>query len=159
MFNEEFFIFISFVIFVMLVFKPVKASITTIVNQYSEGVMKSIDDAKKMQMDAEKELLEIKDKSAQIHFEVEKIMREAREESESIINEAKASAAHLLEKRNKLAMERISLFEAQIAKSIKEELVSIIINNIDQKLSSKLNKEAKNKMLEASLAQAKKIIH
>jgi len=159
MYDEHFFILLSFIFFIGLAFKPCKQALISIMDNYSHGVLKSATEAERIRKEAEVELSKIKKKAAAINVEVERMLAEAKEESQVIMEEARIEAEHMLAKRTKLAFQRIAQQEETIHRTVRDELVAHVLRSVEAALAGNLDAKAKQELTAASLKSAKKLIH
>lgn len=159
MFNEYFFILLSFIMVVVFAFKPCKKALIEVMEKYSQGVLSSIVEAEKIRREAEVELSKMKKKAATINIEIDKMIAEAKKESQFIMDGARIQAENILAKRTKIAMQRISQQEINIHKTIRDELVAHVLRAVEISLATKTDEKTKQELMANSLNNAKKLIH
>lgn len=157
--NEEFFVFTSFTLCIILIFKPTKKILTGLLSRYSDNIFNSIAEAERIRIESEAELSKIKEKSAAINAEVEKILFDAKKEGQLIMAEARNKAEHILAKRSTMALQRIAQQEDALYRIIRDELVAHVLSAVEKSLSNGIDNKAKQALIADGIANAKKILH
>ena len=132
--NEGVWVAISFVVFVALVWKKAGAALGTTLDQRTEEIKATLDEAKTLREEAQAELKKYQRLHREASDEAEKITANAMKAAEKIRTDAEAAAAAAIKR--------------------KEELATAAATDL---IKSKLDKDASAKLINADIAQIKKL--
>ena len=157
--HAETWVAVSFIFFIIVLFKPVKKMLLTKLDGRSEIVRNELDEAQRLREDAQHTLAEYQRKQRDALKEAEDIIAEAQNEAIRIKKASELRSEELLERREQQALDMIASAEAQALADVRglasdiaiqatqqllkeaadtDDGVSIIDNAI-QDLTSKLN--------------------
>ena len=159
MFNESFFVMLAFTVFLLLAMKPIIKLLNSIATKYSQQVGSSIAEANKLREEANIHLKETKEKSDILHEEVQSILEQAKKEAQLILEEARIQAEKIIEHRSNLAVQRITHEEVSIQNSVRNELVTHVLNIVEHSLLNEMDKKTEQDLAENSIANFKKNMH
>ena len=137
--DPTFWVLVSFVMFVaVLVYLKVPGMVTGALDKRAEKIKSDLDAAEALLTEAQDLLASYQKKQREAADEAEKIKAAAREEAKRITDHGQERLAQSLERREKLAMDRIAQAEAAAVDAIKAETVDIAIDATRELLATKL---------------------
>ncbi|MDD9878644.1 MAG: F0F1 ATP synthase subunit B [Magnetovibrio sp.] len=137
--DPTFWVLVSFVMFVaVLVYLKVPGMVTGALDKRAEKIKSDLDEAEALLTEAQDLLASYQKKQREAADEAEKIKAAAREEAKRITDHGQERLAQSLERREKLAMDRIAQAEAAAVDAIKAETVDIAIDATRELLATKL---------------------
>lgn len=159
MFNESFWVGAAFVVFVMLVYKPLRNLITGALDKHSTAVKKELDEAQKLKEKAQEILAAYERDHHNATIEIEKIMAYAQEEAARIVREEETKLKEQLAKRAELAMQKIAQAEAAVVKELQEHAADITVSAARVLIAEYLSKEAAEELVSKSLFDIARKFH
>ncbi|MCZ6588879.1 MAG: F0F1 ATP synthase subunit B [Alphaproteobacteria bacterium] len=111
--NPETWVAVSFVFFLVALFKPIKKMLTSKLDGRTEAIKSALDEAQRLREEAQHTLAEYQRKQRDALKEAEGILTEAREEAGRIEKAAAERTEELLRRREQQAMDMIAAAEAQ----------------------------------------------
>jgi F-type H+-transporting ATPase subunit b len=112
-FNEEFFVALGFIIFVLLVaYFGVHTKIAAALDQRAARIKAELAEAERFRAEAAEILASFEKKKAEAEAEAAALVAQAHAEAEAIAKEAHARIAEFVERRTKQAAEKITSAEA-----------------------------------------------
>ena len=134
----EFWVAVSFVAFLLIVlYYKVPSMIAKILDERAESIRKDIDEARRLREDAQKLLADYQQKHRSAGQEAEAIVEEARREAEAFAQETRAGLKDTLERRTKLAEDKIARAEAQAVDEVRAAAVEMAIAAAEKILREK----------------------
>jgi F-type H+-transporting ATPase subunit b len=111
--NPEFWVAVSFVFFLVALFKPIKKMLTSKLDGRSQAIKSELDEAQRLREEAQRTLAEYQRKQRDALKEAEGILAEAREEAGRIEKATAQRSQELLRRREQQALDMIAAAEAQ----------------------------------------------
>ena len=134
----EFWVAVSFVAFLLIVlYYKVPSMIAKILDERAETIRKEIDEARRLREDAQKLLADYQQKHRSAGQEADAIVEEARKEAEAFAQETRAGLKDTLERRTKLAEDKIARAEAQAVDEVRAAAVELAIAAAEKILREK----------------------
>ena len=118
---------IAFIIFVILVAKPIWKAATGALDSRADQIKSEIDEAQQLREEAQKLVAEYKRKQRDAVEEAEAIIKHAQAESERMRKQAEADLEESLKRREKVAMERIEQAEASALREVRGQAVDLAV--------------------------------
>ncbi len=125
--SPTFWVALSFVIFVLLLAKPMWKFVTAALDKKIDEIEASIEEATKLREEAQDLLAGYKRKIADAEKEAEDIVGQAREEAQALKNRMTADLEASLERREKLAMDRIAQAETDATTEVRAMTADIAL--------------------------------
>ena len=136
--NPEFWVLIAFLIFVgMLVWAKVPGVVGKALDERADAIRSELDAAARLRKDAEQLLADYQRKAREAEQEAKAIIDAAKHEAESVAAEAKKALAESLERRTKLAEEKIARAEAQAIGEVRATAVDAAVAATERILAGK----------------------
>ena len=134
----EFWVAVSFFAFLLiLLYYKVPQLIAKMLDERAEGIRKEIDEARRLREDAQKLLADYQQKHRTAGQEAEAIVELARREAEAFAQETRAGLKDTLERRTRLAEDKIARAEAQAVDEVRAAAVEMAIAAAEKILREK----------------------
>ena len=148
--DPQFWIFIAFIIFVIVIFNPVKKILILTLDTKISEIKKNIDDAEKIKNDAQHTLSEIGKKQSQVSKEIEKIDNDTASKIIQLEKNTLLSINDQIRKRKELAETKIEQMTLEANLEIKNFVITSSIQAIIELLKNNLSKDEKQNLIEKS---------
>jgi F-type H+-transporting ATPase subunit b len=157
--GHEFWVAIAFIIAVgALVYKAAPA-ITTALDARAAKIKTELDEAQRLREDAQRTLGDYQRKQRDALKEAEQIVAQARAEAERAAEQAARDLAAGLERRQRLAMEKIALAESRATAEVRNAAVDVAIAAVRRILTETLDAERKRKLINDAIAELPQRLH
>ena len=124
--TPEFWVAVSFLCFLALLLKArVPALLTKALDDRADAIRKELDEARRLREEAQKLLADYQKKQREAEGEAKAIVEQARLEAEAMATETRRSLAEGLERRTRLAEEKIARAEAQALGEVRAAAVDM----------------------------------
>ena len=133
--NPETWVAISFVVFLVALFKPIRNMLTSKLDGRTEAIKSELDEAQRLREEAQHTLAEYQRKQRDALKEAEGILAEAREEAGRIETAAAARTEDLLRRREQQALDMIAAAEAQALADVRGLAADVAIEATRQLLT------------------------
>jgi len=148
--EAEFWVLVAAVIFVAAVGKKVARAVTGGLDARSVRIRGELDEARRLREEAEKLVAEYRAKEKEAKADAEAIVAHAKEEAERIAAQAARDLEQALERRQRMAEERIAQAEAKALDEVRAVAIDVaiaaarevIVAEIDEKRGNTLIDEA-----------------
>ena len=104
----------------------------------ADGIRKELDEARRLREEAEALLADYRRKTERADEEAKAIVEQAKREAETLTAETKKGLAELLERRTKIAEEKIARAEAQAISDVRAAAVDTAVAATERILQGKL---------------------
>lgn len=157
--DPEFWVAIAFIIAVGgLVYKG-GPSITGALDARTLKIKTELDEAQRLREDAQRTLAEYQRKQRDALKEAEQIVSQGRAEAERAAEQAQRDLAAALERRQRLAMEKIALAESRATAEVRNVAVDVAITAVRRILAETLDGERKRKLVDDAIAELPQRLH
>ena len=154
--SPEFWVAISFLVFVgILVKMGVPALITKALDERADTVRKELDQARRLREEAQDLLADYQRKQRAADDEAKAIIEEARREAEAMKAESARSLKEQLERRTKLAEEKIARAEAQAVSEVRAAAVDVAMSTAERLIAEKLAADGGAELMSRSIRDLK----
>ena len=126
--DPEFWVAASFVLFFIIATKPILRSLNKMLDARSLMIEQELAEAKKLREEAEEVLASYKKRQQESLNESETLIATATKEANAIAKQAEAQAAQVLDKRMKLALEKIAQAENKAMQEVQEHIADIAVS-------------------------------
>lgn len=137
--DPTFWVAIAFVVFVVLVGKPILKALFGGLDAHAEKIRAQLDEARELHEEAQKTLAEYKRKQRDALKDAEDIIAHAKEESERMRVRADERLKESIARREQAAKEKIAQAEASALKQVRGEAVDIAIAAAAKIIEAKLD--------------------
>jgi F-type H+-transporting ATPase subunit b len=135
----EFWVAVAFVAFVaILVYYKVPKLIAKALDERAEAIRKDLDEARHLREEAQSLLADYQKKHRNVAQEAEAIIDLARREAEALAHETRVSLKQTLERRTKLAEDKIARAEAQAVDEVRASAVDVAVAAAEKILREKM---------------------
>jgi len=154
--SPEFWVAIAFLIFVGVLIKMgVPALITKALDDRADAVRKELDQARRLREEAQDLLADYQRKQRAADDEAKAIIEQARREAEGMKAESARSLKEQLERRTRLAEEKIARAEAQAVSEVRAAAVDAAMSAAEGLIADKLKGEGGTDLVNRSIRDLK----
>ena len=157
--DPSFWVAIAFVCFVLLVFKPFSKFATSALDSRADKIKEELDEAERLRNEAQDLLAQYQRKQRDAAKEADEIIQHAKDEAERLDREGRARLNITLERREKLAFDRIQLAEQQAVDQVRNQAITIAISAAESVLSQNLSKDKADALVDGSIAELSDKLH
>lgn len=157
--DPTFWVAIAFACFVLLVFKPLSKFAASALDSRAEKIKEELDEAEKLRNEAQDLLAQYQRKQRDASKEAEEIIQHAKDEAERMDREGRARLSAALERREKLAMDRIQLAEQQAVERVRNQAIAVAISAAESVLADNLAKDKADALINNSIAGLSDKLH
>ena len=151
--NATLWVAISFIIFVFLVFKPIKNMMLTNLDNKISELKSQLNESRKLKEDAEKLLSEHNKKYKETLIKIKKINEDAIYESKIIKKKVEEDIKNSLLRKEKGFKQLSSQMELKVREDLKNEIIRKTIYYTEFKIKKKLKKSHNSKLINESLSK------
>lgn len=160
LFSEpEFWLTIAFIVFVILIAKPLGGKIGAALDGRSKLIEREIEEAAKLRDEAQALLANYQRKSRDALKEAEAIIASAESEARRIREEAATELEASLKRREQLAMEKIAQAEARAVEDVRNAAVDVALAATRELIEKNLDAEKAKALVEAAIKDLPKHLH
>ena len=135
----EFWVAVAFVLFAaILVYYKVPALIAKALDDRAEAIRKELDEARRLREEAQSLLADYQKKHRNVGQEADAIIDQARREAEAFAHETRASLKDTLERRTRLAEDKIARAEAQAVDEVRGSAIDVAVAAAEKILREKM---------------------
>ena len=150
--DPEFWVLLAVLVFAAIVWKPVRRFIVGTLDQRAMRIQGELEEARKLREEAEQLLADYQKKQREAAAEAQAIVAHAREEAERIAAQAARDLQQSLERRQRLAEERIAQAESKALDEIRAAAVDVAIDAARRVIVSELDERRGAAMLDTAIA-------
>jgi F-type H+-transporting ATPase subunit b len=150
--DPEFWVLVAAVIFVAVVWKPVRKSLIGSLDERAARIRAELDDARKLREEAEQLLAQYRQKEQEAAAEAAAIIAHAQEEAERIAAQAARDLEAALVRRQRLAEERIAQAEIKALDEIRAVAVDVAIGAARAVIVSDMDDARGGALIDAAIA-------
>jgi F-type H+-transporting ATPase subunit b len=152
----EFWVAIAFVAFlVILAYYKVPALITKALDDRAKAIAKELDEARKVREEAQALLADYQRKQRSVGKEADAIVDQARREAEAFAHQTRQSLTEMLERRTKLAEDKIARAETQAVDEVRAAAVDMALAAAERILREKASGAAGTALIDQSIRDLK----
>jgi len=150
--DPVFWVMIAFIAFVALViYKGVPGMVGNALDARADAIRNELDEARRLRDEAQSLLADYERKSREAESEAQAIIEQAKRESEALAAETRKSLSESVERRTKLAEEKIARAEAQAVSEVRASAVENAIAAAEKILKSRATGTTANTLIESSI--------
>lgn len=157
--DPTFWVALAFVCFIALVFKPISKFAASALDSRAEKIKEDLDEAEKLRNEAQDLLAQYQRKQRDASKEAEEIIQHAKDEAERLDREGRARLSAALERREKLATDRIQLAEQQAVERVRNEAIAVAITAAESVLADNLSKDKANDLIDDAISGLSDKLH
>ncbi len=157
--DPTFWVALAFVCFIALVFKPLSKFSSSALDTRADKIKEELDEAERLRNEAQDLLAQYQRKQRDASKEAEEIIQHAKDEAERIDKEGRSRLSAALQRREKLAIDRIKLAEQQAVEKVRNEAISVAITAAESVLAQNLDKAKSDALIDDSIAELSDKLH
>jgi F-type H+-transporting ATPase subunit b len=151
MHDPEFWVLVAAIIFVAVVWRPAKKGIVTTLDERSARIRNELDEAETLRREAERLLAEYQQKRRAALDEAQAIVAHAKEAAARLAAQGVRDLEAALERRRRLAEERIAQAEAKAVAEIRAAAVDVAIAAARDVITGSLDDRTRAALIDASI--------
>jgi len=151
--DPELAVAIAFVIAIVLVSKKVWQTLSSLLDDRAAKIKAELDEAQKLKDDAQKALGQFQRKQRDALQEAEAIVAHAREDAARLVERAERDLEAAIDRRQRLAAEKIALAEAKAVAEIRNAAVEIAIGAARYVIAERLGDAQGQALVDQAIAQ------
>lgn len=156
LFEPEFWVAISFFIFVAVVlYYRLPQRIIGALDARAEQIAAELDEARRLREEAQAILADYERKQRDAEKEASEIIGLARREAEIMAEETRKSSEESLERRSRMAEDKIARAEAQALAEVRAKTIEIAVEAAKTLIDKKLTPAAASKLVDKSIGELK----
>lgn len=157
--NPEFWVAVAFLIVVIgLVWKGTP-TVRRSLDERAVRIKTELDEAQRLREDAQRMLAEYQRKQRDALRESEEIIAHARAEAERTAEQAARDLEAALERRHRLALDKVALAESKAVKEVRNTAVDVAISAVRNMLAQGLDAPRKSKLIDDAIAELPQRLH
>jgi F-type H+-transporting ATPase subunit b len=150
--DPEFWVLLAVVVFAIVVWKPARRAVVGTLDERATRIRGELEEARKLRDEAEQLLADYRQKEREAAADAQAIIAHARDEAERIAAQSARDLQQSLERRQRLAEERIAQAEATALDEIRAAAVDVAIAAAREVIVSELDERRGAAMLDAAIA-------
>lgn len=151
--DPTFWVAVSFLGFICLVlYFKVPGLVAKALDDRADAIRKELDEAQKLREEAQSMLAEYQRKQRDAEKEAEDIVVQAKAEADALAEETKVKLAEMLERRTKLAEDKIAQAEVQALKEVRATAADVAISAARSLIADQLKGDKADALVEKSIA-------
>jgi F-type H+-transporting ATPase subunit b len=158
-YEAEFWVAVSFFIFIgVLVYLGIHKKVASALDARALRISKELEEALRLREEAEKLLTDYRRKLGDVVTEVDNIMALAAKQAETLAEETRQSLKEHVERRIKLAEEKIARAEIEAVRELRNVAVDVAIAAAQNMIAAKLTPDRAKKLVSESTKALKTLL-
>lgn len=157
--GSEFWVLVAFVIAIGFLVYKAKPIVTGTLDQRAARIKAELEEARRLREEAQKSLAEYQRKQRDALKEADAIIAHARSEAERAGERVARDLAAALERRQRLALEKMALVEAKAMAEVRDAAVDIAIAALRQVLAQDLDPQRRAALIDEAIAALPPSLH
>jgi F-type H+-transporting ATPase subunit b len=150
--DPEFWVLLAVVVFAIVVWRPARRAVVGALDERATRIRGELEEARKLRDEAEQLLADYRQKEREAAADAQAIIAHARDEAARIATQSTRDLQQSLERRQRLAEERIAQAEAKALDEIRAAAVDVAIAAAREVIVSELDERRGAAMLDAAIA-------
>jgi F-type H+-transporting ATPase subunit b len=151
--NPLFWVLIAFLAFIAIVlYYKVPAAIAKMLDDRADGIRKELDEARKLREDAQTLLADYQRKAREAETEAQTIIDQAKREAEALAADARKALVESLERRSKIAEEKIARAESQALSEVRATAVETAVSAAHELLKTRVSGSVGDALISQSIS-------
>jgi F-type H+-transporting ATPase subunit b len=155
----EFWVLVAFVIAISFLIYKARGAALGALDQRSAKIKSELDEAQRLAEEAQKSLAQYQLKQRDALKESEAILNQARAEAERFVAQARLDLAAALDRRQRMAIERIALDEAKAVAEVRNQAVEVAVAAVRRILARDLDVKSRSALLDQAIAALPETLH
>jgi len=144
---------LAFVIFVVVMFRPLKKALLAGLDSRIEQIRKEVEEAQRLREEAQTLLASYQRKQREAAQEAEKIVKQAKEDAANHRAEAEKALEELLKRQEALAIDKIAQAEAAAVQEVREIAVDLAIAATEKILAEKVRGDLSDRLVDKAIGE------
>lgn len=144
---------LAFVIFVVVMFRPLKKALLAGLDSRIEQIRKEVEEAQRLREEAQTLLASYQRKQREAAQEAETIVRQAKEDAAIHRAEAEKALEELLKRQEALAVDKIAQAEAAAVQEVREIAVDLAIAATEKILAEKVRGDLSDRLVDKAIGE------
>ncbi|WP_339832064.1 ATP F0F1 synthase subunit B [uncultured Parvibaculum sp.] len=158
--SPDFWVLISFLMFIgLLVYFKVPGMIVGLLDKRAADIAAELDEARRLREEAQQLLASYQRKQRDAMKEAEDIVAQAKVEAENLAKEIRANMELQVERRTKLAEDKIAQAESQALSEVRATAAEVAIGAARNVIADKVTAAEDEKLVERSIADLASKLH
>ena len=158
--DPEFWVLVAFVLVIALgLWKKVHSAAGTALDGRAAKIKDQLDEARKLRDEAQAMLAEYQRKQRDSLQEAEGIVAHAKAEAERLAVQAAKDLEAALDRRQRLALDKIALAEAKAAAEVRSIAVDVAITAARQVIAEQLDQQRAGNLIDQAIAELPQRLH
>lgn len=158
--TPEFWVLVSFLLFIgLLVYLGIPGKVAAMLDERAARIASELDEARKLREEAQGLLADYERKRRDAEKEAEAILAQARVEAEAFIVETRQKLAETLERRGRMAEQKIAQAEAQAVKEVRAAAAELAIAAATRIIADEVQGAKADQLVDVSIANLKDKLH
>jgi F-type H+-transporting ATPase subunit b len=151
--DPVFWVMIAFFAFIALViYKGVPGMVAKALDTRADAIRNELDEARRLRDEAQSLLADYQRKSREAESEAQAIIEQAKRESEALASDTRKALNESVERRTKLAEEKIARAEAQALSEVRSSAVENAIAAAEKILKARATGTTANALIDSSIS-------
>ncbi len=158
-FDATFWVAVSFVIFFgALIYLKIPKKINDLLNNMIIDIKKEIDESEKLRSETKNMLDEAQRKLDSADKEVNKILKQAKDDGEKLVLEMNEKFHNSSEIKKNVAQQKINQMKEKAIKDIKNTSIKIAVESVKKIISTSVDKSKLDKLFDKNLEETKALL-
>ena len=156
--DPQFWVAISFILFIAVIFNPVRKILTSSLDAQIKDIKNKIDEVENLKNEAQKALDDLKERETKVEKEIQNLNLESKKRIAELKDISNSKLTDQIEKRKILAENKIEQLVRDTNNSIKIYISSIAIEATRNILLQNLSKDKKSALIEESITEFNSVL-
>jgi F-type H+-transporting ATPase subunit b len=157
--SPTFWVMVAFFVFVIAVFKPIRAALTGALDDKIGQIRTEIEEAQRLREEAQATLASYQRKQRDAAQEIEAMMAHAKSEAEAHRKSAESALEAMLKRQEQSALEKIQQTEAAAVQEIRDRAVTVALSATVTLLEEKLSGDAGDALIDDAIKALPSQLH
>jgi F-type H+-transporting ATPase subunit b len=155
----EFWVLVAFVIAISFLVYKARVAALAALDQRAAKIKSGLDEAQRLAEEAQKSLAQYQLKQRDALKESEAIVEQARAEAARFLAQARIDLAAALERRRRMAVERIALDEAKAVTEVRNQAIEVAVAAVRRILARDLDAANRATLIDRAIAALPETLH
>ena len=157
--DAEFWVLVAFVIAIAFLVYKIKDMVASALDARAAKIKTELDEARRLRDEAQAKLAEYQRKQRDALKEAEAIVAHAKAEAERVAAQGQRDLAAAIERRKRLATEKIALAEAKAVADVRNSAVDLAISALGRVLAQDLDAQQRSALIDQAIAGLPPTLH
>ena len=153
--NATLWVGVSFIIFIILVIKPVLKNGKTSLENNIKAIKQRLEEAQSLKYEADKVLKELKDNQKNVSLNIDAMKKKAIEDTTEIEKKLNLQLESTIAKREKMFEQRLEQINLKFKKEVSEKIIKSALSVTKKRIERDLSVKKNNSIIEKSIKDIK----